>query len=86
MLRYIFLNPVLDVVGLEPPEGAVHRGTAGLRPGVWDQELVHRLAGLVKVDAKLSDDLHLAADIFQRPVCANSWSNTSLRVSFLQES
>ena len=51
------LEVQVNVVGLEPPEGALHGTTDGLGPGIRDQGLVHRRAGLVKADAELGDDL-----------------------------
>ena len=60
------LKVKVDVVGLEPPERTLHRGSDRFRPCVGDQWLVHHCAGLVEADAELGDDLHLVPDILQR--------------------
>ena len=59
------LEVQVDVVGLKPPEGALHRGADGLGPGVWDQRLVHCGTGLVEADAEFGDDLDLVPDVLQ---------------------
>ena len=59
------LEVQVDVVGLEPPEGALHRGADGLRPGVRDQGFIDRRAGLVEADAELGDDLDAGSDVPQ---------------------
>ena len=66
---HIGVHPVLevqvDMIGLEPPERTLHRGSDRFRPCVGDQWLVHHCAGLVEADAELGDDLHLVPDILQ---------------------